>query len=124
MIGRIAAVSLSLLLLPTVAALAEMPAKIQCTGKIAHGCNDEKCVNVPQIPIFRIDIAAKKVCVSMSADCQTWTDADLFENKDNSITVGIAAQRMMMWVDDKMKIRGARLSRLGVAAFFGECKPL
>lgn len=123
MIGRIAVASLALAAFAS-AAGAQMPDKIVCTGKVAHGCSEEKCQAVPQIPQFRIDIAAKKVCVGMGDQCHSWVDADLFENKNGAVTVGVAAQRLIKWVDDKMKIRGARLSRLGVAGFFGDCKPM
>jgi hypothetical protein len=90
---------------------------------VAHGCNAEKCQNVGQMPTFRIDMAGKKVCYGMGGSpCSNWEAAEIFQTADGSTTIGVGRQRLIMWLDAQMKLKGARLSGLGVAAFFADCK--
>ena len=112
------------------AALAAAPALgqeqkiLECPIAVAHGCTAEKCQNVGQMPTFRIDLAGKRVCYGTGGSpCTNWEEAEIFQGVGGSTTIGVGRQRLIMWVDDRLKLKGARLSGLGVAAFFADCKP-
>jgi len=106
-------------------AAAQAPKTLECPITIAHGCSAEKCQNVGQMPTFRIDVAGKKVCYSMGGTpCTGGETAEIFESTGGALTIGVGSQRMILWIDDKLKMKGARISNLGVAAFFSDCKAM
>jgi hypothetical protein len=117
----IAAVT-GLLALAAAPASGQTPQMLECPVTVAHGCNAEKCQNIGQIPTFRIDVAGKKVCYAMGGSCSNWENAEIFESKGGTMTIAVGSQRVMLTVDDKLKLKGARISGLGVAAFFSDCK--
>ena len=122
--NRIATIALAAGLAAAPAA-AQEPKMLECPVTVAHGCSAETCQNVGQMPTFRVDVAGKKVCYGMgTTPCTSWESGDIFQSANGAMTIGVGGQRLIMWIDDKLKMKGARLSNRGVAAFFGDCKAM
>jgi hypothetical protein len=119
---RLAPIAASLFVIAAAPALGQAPQMLECPITVAHGCNAEKCQNIGQMPTFRIEVANKKVCYGMGGPCGNWQAAEIFESKGGTMTIAVGGQRLIMAVDDKLKLKGARISGLGVAAFFSDCR--